>query len=145
MRKITKVTVVGTSVAALMGAGIAYAAWTSTGHGDGTAASATDQGLAVSAGPVAGLYPTGSQDQTVTVTNNNDYPVTLDSLTSSVTTHDSGVCKVTSELVGTANARLAPKASTQYTFTVGMGADSNDSCKGAVFTIGYDSTAHSTN
>ena len=146
MRTTKKAAVVGTTVAALMGSGIAFAAWTSTGSGDGSASAATDKGLSVSAAPVTGLFPTGTQNQAVTVTNNNDYPVTLDALTSSVTTHDAGTCKITSVLNdGPATARIAAGAGVLYHFTVGMGADSDDSCKLGTFTIGYSSTAHSSN
>ncbi|MGN6780233.1 MAG: hypothetical protein ACTHJH_01885 [Marmoricola sp.] len=141
-----RVAIVGGTVAALLGGGIAFAAWTSTGHADGTATAAAEKGLGVSAPSVSGLFPTGSQTQAVTVTNKNDYPVTLSGLTATVTDHDKNTCKVTAVLAdGPATGRIPSMQSTTYHFTVAMGPESDDSCQNGNFTIGYDATAGSSN
>ncbi len=70
-------TIAGVATLALVGTGIAFAAWTSTGTGSGTADATNAVNLTVNVGNASGLYPTGSKTATFTVTNPNPYAVKL--------------------------------------------------------------------
>ena len=70
-------TIAGVATLALVGTGIAFAAWTSTGTGSGTADATSAVDLTVNVGDASGLYPTGSKTATFTVTNPNPYAVKL--------------------------------------------------------------------
>ena len=70
-------TIAGVATLALVGTGIAFAAWTSTGTGSGTADATNAVDLTVNVGDASGLYPTGSKTATFTVTNPNPYAVKL--------------------------------------------------------------------
>jgi predicted transcriptional regulator len=160
MRKIQKTAIVGGTVAVLFAGGVAYAAWTSTGSGTGTATAGTDAGVGVAGNAVSGLFPTGTKDITVTVSNPNPYAVDLDSITADSVavdaTHGTAGCVVTGIVTadgGTyagdnATDRIAAKvgdtvSSITRDLTVHMGADAADACKGAVFTVTYTGNAHS--
>ena len=149
MRKTQKTAVVGGSLVALMAAGVAFAAWTSTGSGQGDAtADYTTTDLVVTVGDVSGLYPTGEFNVPFTVTNNNDYNVTLASVTlDSVTvdaTHGAAGCAASSvvsaatgpsgSLVDTDVAATGtPTASRNFPIT--MLNSASEACKGATFTL----------
>lgn len=153
MSKLTRRTATaGLVTLGLLGAGIAFAAWTSTGSDSGAATADTAKNLTVVVDDtVTGLYPTGSKDVTFTVKNNNPYPVTLDTATVSnlavaapsagCTIHD-----VTTSPVSVSD-RLAPGATTTATHvvTVNMGADADDACQGKTFTFDLSVSAHSSN
>ena len=82
MRNSKRISVLAGGTAALIGVGVAFAAWTSTGTGTGTA-TAGEMGVdnvSIAGAAVSGLFPTGDEFSTVTVTNNNPYPVELDKL-----------------------------------------------------------------
>src|SRR4051812_48165049 len=65
-------------VAGLLGAGVAFAAWTSNGTGTGTATATSATPLVITqSASASGLYPTGQVAVPFTVTNNNPYSVTL--------------------------------------------------------------------
>ena len=65
-------------VAGLLGAGVAFAAWTSNGTGTGTATATTATPLVISqTASASGLYPTGQVSAPFTVKNPNPYSVTL--------------------------------------------------------------------
>ena len=83
MRKnIKRSAVVGTSVAAVFGVGIGFAAWTNSGEGSGAVTAETAKPLTVTVTGVSGLFPTGSVDVPFTVTNDlNPYDVKLDKAT----------------------------------------------------------------
>jgi hypothetical protein len=150
MRKTTKIAVVGTSVAALMGAGIAYAAWTSTGTGTGTATAGSEgaANLPVTTVAVSDLYPTGNRSQEVTVTNNNPYAVSLDSITvTGITVADPSTCDASAVTAVLADAPLgdhiAAAGTAVHHFTIAMDADAANGCKGQVFTVAYAASGHS--
>lgn len=155
MRNIKKTAVVGGTVAALMGAGIAFAAWTSTGTGSGSATAGSDQGLTVTGGTtVTGLFPTGSKDVTVTVTNNNDYKAVMDTITAGATTvtGNTGTCTATvvstvdkSGLTDVLDAAGGANDSVDYTFAFSMTNSAEDGCQGATFSIPFTATGHSSN
>ncbi|MEO5316814.1 hypothetical protein PV772_22300 [Pseudarthrobacter sp. CC12] len=69
-----------------VGAGTAYAFWSGTGAGSGSAAAGTLQAVTVDAliaadNPKAALYPGGSADVVLRLTNPNPYPVQVYSVT----------------------------------------------------------------
>ena len=136
---------------ALLGTGVALAAWTSTGTGSGSATADTEQGLVVTPGTASGLYPTGSQTVSIQVKNNNPYAVTLDAASISnlavqgspvgCSTHD-----VTAD-VPTPSDRIAAGATATITdvVTVAMGSDGDNGCQGKTFTFDVTVSGHSSN
>lgn len=152
MRNIKRSAVIGGTTLALVGGGIAFAAWTSTGNGSGTATAISDAGLTVSADDVSGLYPTGSVAVTATVKNNNPYKVALDSIVVGDITSDVAGCDATSvsapdnEAPGkTLSAAGEPGDSASFPFAVSMSNDAPDECQGAVFTVRFTATGQSSN
>ena len=80
MRKFSRRTaVLAAGVALTTGVGVAFAAWTSTGSGSGTAKSDAISNVTFSATTASGsIYPTGpAGDVTLTAANPNHYDVTL--------------------------------------------------------------------
>jgi hypothetical protein len=68
-------------VLAWSGGGVALVAWSSTGGGSGDATTATTLAVTLAPGtPTAGLYPGGTGDVDLTITNPNPYAVTVGSL-----------------------------------------------------------------
>jgi hypothetical protein len=156
MRKIQKTAIVGGAVATLMAGGVAFAAWTSTGLGSGTVTASSVADITVDGNDVSGLFPTGTKDITVTVTNNNPYAVDLDSIVADSVTVDSASatagCVVTGVVTAdsgnysvSADRIAANGAFIQRDLTVHMAANADDGCKGAIFTVNYTGTAHSVN
>ena len=133
--------------------GTAYAFWTATGTGSGTAAAGVAQPLTTSPLAVSTglLYPGATGDVRIQVDNPNPFPVTVTDVvgTGAITSDKGGACDgatgVTfSDVTG---AALAVPAGGSATFTladaVTMDNSSDDSCQGATFTIGVDLTAAS--
>ena len=58
-------------VASLAIAAVAFAYWTTSGTGDGTATTGTDQGVTVTGDPADGLYPGGSVAVTTNIDNDS--------------------------------------------------------------------------
>jgi hypothetical protein len=150
MRKTQKTAVVGTTVAVLFGAGIAYAAWTSTGLGSGDVTAGSAQNLSIAGADVSGLYPTKSVTQTLTFTNPNSYDVTItDLVQDGAVTVDSGHsgCNASSvSFAGLSGLSLVVPAGTNNVtkdVTVAMSNAANDACQGAEFTVSYKSTGAS--
>jgi len=155
MRTIKKTAVVGGTLAALMGAGIAFAAWTTTGTGSGSATAGSAGSLTVTGGSaVTGLFPTGSKDVTVTVTNNSPYKVAMDTITAGTTTVTGNTGTCTASVVSTVNksgltdvldASGGAAPSHAYTFTFTMTNSAEDGCQGATFSIPFTASGHSSN
>jgi hypothetical protein len=152
MRKIQKTAVVGGTVAVLLAGGVAFAAWTSTGIGSGDVTAGQDSEMTVSAVSSDLLYPTKSVDLTVTVENNDPYPLNLDSVTPVSITSDKGAaCAISALHASTdtyaedATSRIAESGSIDKTLTLSMDADAAEGCKNAVFTVTYDAVAHAVN
>ncbi len=162
MKKFTRRSAaVAVVVLGLIGAGVAFAAWTSTGTGDtNTATAGTATGLTVNAGAaVTGLYPTKSVVLNPTVTNGNTYPVKL--MTVSVNsvkadaTHETAGCTVavsgasaTAPSAAVINALPVIAAggnSAALPITVSLSASSDNACQGAAFTVNFTATADSSN
>ncbi len=146
MRKTQKTAVVGSSVVALMAAGVAFAAWTTTGAGDGNAtADYTNTDLVVTVSNINGLYPTGNFDVPFTVRNNNAYDVTLTKVTlENVTTSAPGCSPsaVISNAGGDGSltdtdvvAKNNASATASRNFPITMTNSAQDACKGATFVV----------
>ncbi len=141
MRKNTRRSaVVGGTAAALFGIGVAVAAWTNYGEGTGDVTAATAQPLTVTVTDVTGLFPTGSVDVPFTVTNTNDYEVTLSKAELKTVTVDAAhsACAtsvVTGSDVTLSEAVATGATSTSQDFTLSMSNAATDACQGAVFTV----------
>jgi hypothetical protein len=143
--------VTGTTLA-LVGGGIAFAAWTSTGTGTGSVSAGEEADLTVAQSDseaVSGLYPTGSKTITISVTNPNPYAVELDTLDwDGGITADNPDCDTTSVTAAFAPGqglgdRIASNESVSKQFVVSMGADADADCQSATFTLDFDASAHS--
>lgn len=134
-----KRTAVIAAVAVLaVGGGVAYAAWTSTGAGSGKVTSRTSVDSEIT--PVdgaTGLYPGATVSFQVTITNPNDYPVAVSSISagaSALTQDGCAAGTVTSPAVsdpGTIEAR----GTGTYTLQATMNADAANNCKSQTFTL----------
>ena len=139
-------TIAGVATLALVGTGIAFAAWTSTGTGSGTADATNAVNLTVNVGNATGLYPTGSKTATFTVTNPNPYAVKLtgaDAATNfGVDAGHSGcnVSSLSSAAQSLTDVIAAGATSSSHTVTISMDNIANDFCQGANFT--FDLTVH---
>ena len=126
---------------------VAYAAWTATGGGQGYAKAGTAAVLTtvdVSATTTATLFPSGTGNVFLKITNPNPYAVTVTTVTGSgAITSDKGVnCQGVTTGVSFTNQTLltlvVPASSAaQFTLTgaAAMSNASDNSCQGAVFTI----------
>jgi len=149
MRSIKKTTkrtaIVGGTVAALIGGGVAFAAWTSTGTGHGTATAATAVALDVNVGSVSNLFPTSYVDVPFTVKNMNPYQITLTGAHPSNIAVDAGhsdcnVGSVTADNVSLTDV-IAPLAtSASHMVRIHMSNAALDACQGATFS--FDLTAN---
>jgi hypothetical protein len=139
-------TIAGVATLALVGTGIAFAAWTSTGTGSGSADATSAVDLAVSVGNASGLYPTGSKTATFTVTNPNPYAVKLtgaDAATAFGVDSGHSGCNLTSlssAAQSLTDVIAAGGTSPSHTVTISMDNTANDACQGASFT--FDLTVH---
>jgi hypothetical protein len=132
--------VVGGTAAALFGIGVAVAAWTNYGEGSGTVTAAQAQPLTVTVTNVGGLFPTGSVDVPFTVTNTNDYDVTLSKAELKTVTVDAAHSACDTSVVTGSDVALSDVVATGGTsssqdFTLDMSNAATDACQGAVFTV----------
>lgn len=132
-------------------AGVAYAAWSSSASGSATAQSTTSTDSVIAPGTFgADLYPGADKTVTVTISNPNDYPVLVTSISagSSAATGTASAC-----LAGTVttDARtldatgllqsdgstktIAPGGSGTYTLDTHMAPTAVDACKSQTFTM----------
>jgi hypothetical protein len=132
---------VAAATVGLLGLGVAFAAWTSTGEGSGTVNAAQAQPLTVSVQNVTGLYPTGSVDVPFTVSNPNPYDVTLNNVTLKSVTVDAAHSGCATTVVTGADLPLTLVATknggttASRNFTVSMSNAATDACQGATFTL----------
>ena len=143
MRKnIKRSAVVGTTVAAVFGVGIGFAAWTNYGEGSGAVTAGQAAQMTVNVSGVTGLFPTGTKNVTFTVTNTNPYQVQLNNAELKTVTLVTGGSQCDPAVVtGTsvdlsAVPVLAPSAtSAPQTFPVTMSNLAHDDCQGAEFNV----------
>ena len=132
---------VAATTVGLLGLSVAFAAWTSTGEGSGTADATTAKPLTVTVSNVNGLYPTGSVDVPFTVSNPNAYDVTLNNVTlKSVDVDNAHSGCATSVVTGSdlpLNLVATKNGGTTASrnFTVSMSNAATDACQGATFTL----------
>jgi len=155
MHKLTKKTVVIVSSAVLLlGGGAAFAYWTNTGSGSGTATSGTNIAVTVNQTAITGLYP-GQTAQTLAGTFNNPNAGATYVTAVTATGYTIDAAHVTAgcltggghyTLGGTATVGAnVPSGSavgswTGLTVTMNNLGTNQDFCKGAVLTITYAST-----
>ena len=132
--------VVGGTAAALFGIGVAVAAWTNYGEGSGSVTAEQAQPLTVTVTDVNGLFPTGSVDVPFTVTNTNDYDVTLSKAELKTVTVDAAHSACATSVVTGSDVVLSDvvakgATSPSQDFTLTMSNAASDACQGAVFTV----------
>lgn len=143
-----RVTVLATTISVLLIAGVVFAAWTSTATGDGSASSfdhvdtLIDSIVTETAG--TNLYPGATTDITVTVTNDQDYPVTVASIDAGESNVEgdcaAGSVTTAAQTLGASADELAAGASKDYTLVATMGGDAAEACAGVTFTIPVSAT-----
>ncbi|MEU0529957.1 hypothetical protein [Amycolatopsis tolypomycina] len=144
MRKISKRSAVVLGAAGVVVvAGVAYAAWTSTGAGTGSVTSTTSANSSIApVGTGTPLYPGGGTDFTVTINNPNDYPVVVTGI-SAGSSDEVGGCAagtVTSAVPETTPGTIAAKGSRTYTLHATMSGSATDACKSQTFTLPLTAT-----
>ena len=136
----------GLTLIALVVTGLVYAAWTSSGTGSGYAKAKSAQNLTtvdVSASTTATLYPGADGDVLIKISNPNQYPVRVTSVTGNgAVTADSGHAGCVTTGVTFTNQTgqtidVPAGGTTQATLTnaAHMSNASDDGCQGATFTI----------
>jgi hypothetical protein len=144
MRKISKRSAIVLGAAGVVVvAGVAYAAWSSTGSGSGSVSSTTSVNSAItSASSGSALYPGSGTDFTVTIDNPNDYPVVVTGI-SAGSSNLVGSCAagtVTSPASTSTSGTIAAKGTRTYTLHATMNADAADACKGQTFVLPLTAT-----
>lgn len=150
MRKLTRrAAVLSAGIAASTAVGIAFAAWTSTGSGTGSAASTADEASTIA--PVDLdvadlLYPGATKTTTVSIDNPNDYPVVVTSISAGSSdavggcAADSVRTDAVSDSTGVtrsdeATSVIPANGSGEYTLTLRMSDDPSDACKSQAFSM----------
>lgn len=134
-----------TAAVLVVGAGIAYAAWTVSGSGTGTAKAATAASITLNtpASTTGDLYPgfTGG-DLSFDVANPNNFPVVITGLTTGAITSDNGLCDDTNITLDDLSTGLSITVSANATAesvtipdVVSMVNNAADACQGATFTV----------
>jgi hypothetical protein len=142
------------AIAALVVTGILFAAWSTSGSGNGYAKAGTASALTIgdaSASTSADLYPGANGAVKVSVTNPNSFPVRITTVAKqaagSITSDKGAACNASTGVTFTDQTGLTLNlaANTTSTFTlnnaVSMSNASDNTCQGAVFTIPVDVTA----
>jgi hypothetical protein len=148
-----KLVFVVAAIAALAVTSFIFAAWSTSGSGNGYAKAGTASALTIgdaTASTVADLYPGATGAVKLQVTNPNSFPVKITSVakqTSGTITSDKGAaCNAATGVTFTDQTGLAlvVAAGATSTFTlsnaVAMSNASDNTCQGAVFTIPVDVT-----
>jgi membrane-bound inhibitor of C-type lysozyme len=147
MRFSRKLTVTAGIAASTLAAGVAFAAWTATGAGSGSATSTQHSNSVIaSASTGENLYPGATKSFTVTISNPNDYPSIVTSISAgrsdAVSTCDADT--VTSDAVSSASgitrsdaaSAIIPAGGTgTYTLASHMKADPQQACENQTFTL----------
>ena len=139
---------------ALLGGGVAFAAWLTNGTGDlGGKAGDAAQFTVIATTPATGLlYPGGTGVLTGTVTNTNSYPVQVQSVSLGAITTSNPLCASTNVSLPTPNVTgltlVVPANSTGTVLSlsnaIAMDTDAADECKNVTFTVALTATGAST-
>jgi hypothetical protein len=142
------------AIAALVAAGVLFAAWSTSGSGNGYAKAGSASSLTIgdaSASTSADLYPGASGAVKLKVTNPNSFPVRITAVAKQAAgsiTSDKGVaCNASTGVTFTDQSGLtldlAAGATSTFTLSgaVAMSNASDNTCQGALFTIPVDVTA----
>ena len=141
LRPTKKFVVAGGVVASMLASGVAWAAWTADGTGNGYAKATTAQVLTTSTATASPqLYPGGSGDVKVTINNPNPYAVNVTSITGNgAITADLAGCTTTgvsfTNKTGSWNVAANGSSTVTLTGAASMSNASDNACQGAVFTI----------
>ena len=146
----------GVITAGLLGTGIAFAAWTSTASGSGSAASTADVESDITAvTPVEAddLYPGAVKSAFVTITNNNPYPVEVTQIaagySAAVGTPACPAATVRTDQLGDGTVALAAEdaetviaggGAKTFELVLRMSNTATDACKDKTFVLGGNST-----
>lgn len=136
-------------VGALFAGGVAFAAWTSSGSGTGSAQSTTSIDSVIAPGTsAADLYPGATGSVTVTVSNPNPYPIVVNSISAGSSALVNTTCvagTVTTDArpndaaglsqTGGSVKTIAASGSGTYTLVTHMTTTALDSCKSQTFTV----------
>ena len=146
MRNKKKLIGVGVITTTLLAAGVAFAAWNASGTGSGYAKATTAQVLTtsdVAATTTAQLFPGGTADVKIKISNPNPYPVRITSITGNgaITSDKGAACDASTGVTFTNQTGLTLDLAAGATGTltvpssVSMTNASDNSCQGAVFTV----------
>lgn len=155
MRKaLTRTGAIGLTLGVTLTVGVAFAAWTSSGSGSGTAQSTTSEDSEiVAAAYAADLYPGADSTVTVTIDNPNDYPVVVTSISggeSSLVENSEGAADDCAAATVTSDGKslstgvfqsdgssvvIAAGGEGTFELDTHMIADPTDSCKSTTFTL----------
>lgn len=120
-------------------AGVALAAWLSSGAGTAEGASTTAVNSTITPTDRAtGLYPGATTTATVTVNNPNDYPVTVASISPGSSNATPGNCpagSVTTAGLTNPAGVIDPRGTRTYTLTAKMIADPSNNCQNQTFVL----------
>ena len=144
-----KLSIVLLSATAASAVGVAFAAWTSSGVGIGSAQSVDSVNSVIAAGTFAAdLYPGALKSVTVTVSNPNDYPVVVTQISngSSATIGTCAAGSVTATGLGTDTSSTAlaqdggdtvipANGSGVYRLQTRMIGDADNGCKNQTFNL----------
>jgi hypothetical protein len=141
-------------IAALVVSGIVFAAWSTSGSGNGYAKAGTASALTISdasASTSADLYPGATGAVKLKVTNPNSFPVRITAVakqtSGSISSDKGAACNASTGLTFTDQSGLtldlAAGATSTFTLSgaVAMSNVSDNTCQGAIFTIPVDVTA----
>lgn len=130
-----------------LASGVTYGSWSVTGTGNGYSKALTAQTLTVldaSASTTAQLYPGGTGDLVVKVTNPNPFAVTITGVSNasgSITSNKGAACDAATGVTYTNSTGLSQGIAAGATVTfsvvgkVAMSNTSDTTCQGGVFTI----------
>jgi hypothetical protein len=149
MKKFTgkRLAVIAAGLSVVLGAGVAFAAWTANGTGSGTAKALSAQTVTVNASTgTADLYPGSTGAVYFTLTNTNPYSITFDKVTGASVTSSSDEVNCpksnlsinpTLPVTGLSLAVGANTTSAQESVSnlVALSHSAPDGCQGKSFTI----------
>lgn len=138
------------AAALLLGGGVAFAFWTSSGTGTGTAAAATTDSVDITqVGSISGLYPDGpGQTISIDIANPNDSDVSIGDVTATVSGTDKVGCTADDFAIsgpvyggGTIIGGGSQAASGATIRMVNDPLRNQDACKGAVVSLAFSAAS----